>query len=246
MMIDLKDKVAIVTGSSSGIGKAIAVQLAEYGARVVINSAKSEASGREVAASIPNSKYFRADISSKDECQNLIDFALEEFGRLDILVNNAGITKLISHSDIEKADVDVWKEIFEVNVFGTWQMCSMAYKHLEKSDDGIIINISSIASLRPTGSSIPYAVSKAAINHMTKLLAKTLGPKVRVNAVAPGLIQTPWTQDWDIAHEIVAQQAPLKRSGMPEDVADAVIGVIISKYVTGEVVLADGGWSLNS
>ena len=117
---------------------------------------------------------------------------------------------------------------------------------MEQSSSGVIINISSIASIRPTGSSIPYATSKAAVNHMTRLLAKTLGPKVRVNAVAPGLIDTPWTQDWDIVRQIVSEQAPLKRSGKPEDVASIVAGLIAADYVTGEVVLADGGLSLNS
>ncbi len=245
-MLDLNNKVAIVTGSSSGIGKEIATKLAQRGARVVVNSSKSESTGQEASKSIPNSKYFKADISNESDCRALIDFTVNEFGRLDILINNAGITRLIAHNDIESADVSVWKEIFDVNVFGTWQMCSLAYQHLEKTGDGNIINVSSIASLRPTGSSIPYATSKAAVNHMTKLLAKTLGPNIRVNAVAPGLIETPWTQDWEIAHQIVAGQAPLKRSGTPEDVACVVMGLIDSKYVTGEVILADGGWSLNS
>lgn len=245
-MNDLNGKVGIVTGSSSGIGKAIAEKLSHMGASIVVNSSKSEKLGNEVSESISNSKYFKADISDRVDCEKLVQFTIETFGGLDILVNNAGITRLIAHNDIKKADVDVWKEIFDVNVFGTWQMCSSAIKYLEQSSNGVIINISSIASIRPTGSSIPYATSKAAVNHMTRLLAKTLGPKVRVNAVAPGLIDTPWTQDWDIVRQIVSEQAPLKRSGKPEDVASIVAGLIAADYVTGEVVLADGGLSLNS
>ena len=135
----------------------------------------------------------QADISHAADCTALIATVLERCGRLDVLVNNAGTTKLIAHRDLEEASVDVWREIFDVNVFGTWQLSVAAMDALKESH-GSIVNVSSIAGLRPTGSSIPYAASKAALNHMTVLLAKVVGPEVRVNAVAPGLIDTPWTR----------------------------------------------------
>jgi ketoreductase RED2 len=115
-----------------------------------------------------------------------------------------------------------------------------------RASHGAIVNVSSIAGLRPTGSSIPYAASKAALNHMTVLLAKVVGPEVRVNAVAPGLIATPWTEDWGALHELVAALAPLKRSGVPEDVASLIVALAASPYLTGQVVAVDGGLTLVS
>ena len=164
----------------------------------------------------PGSHYVRADISNADDCSRLVAEVLERFGRLDILVNNAGTTKLIPHADLDAASVDVWREIFEVNVFGTWQLSVAAMTALRESR-GSIVNVSSVAGLRPTGSSIPYAASKAALNHMTVLLAKVVGPEVRVNAVAPGLIDTPWTKDWEAvrsyvrAHRAIASQWHARR-----------------------------------
>ncbi len=112
-----------------------------------------------------------------------------------------------------------------------------------RKTNGVIVNVSSIAGLRATGSSIPYATSKAAVNHMTALLAKAVGPEVRVNAVAPGLIDTPWTADWDIERNFVTAVAPLRRSGTPEDVADVIFLLASTPYVTGQVVTVDGGLS---
>ncbi len=157
-----------------------------------------------------------------------------------MLVNNAGATKLIPHADLEAASLDVWREIFEVNVFGTWSLCVAAMAALRESH-GAIVNVSSLAGGRPLGSSIPYAASKAAVNHMTVLLAKVVGPEVRVNAVAPGLIDTPWTEEWDTVRGFVRAVAPLKRSGTPEDVAGVIVTLASATYVTGQVVVIDGG-----
>ena len=126
-----------------------------------------------------------------------MDAALERWGRLDTLVNNAGTTALIPHHDVEAASVDVWRRIFEVNVFGTWAMTVAALPALREAQGSVVnVGVGGRACGRP-GSSIPYAASKAALNHMTVLLAKVVGPEVRVNAVAPGLVDTPWTADWD-------------------------------------------------
>jgi ketoreductase RED2 len=168
--------------------------------------------------------------------------ALDRWGRLDVLVNNAGTTALIPHHDLTAATVDVWRRIFEVNVFGTWAMSVAAMPALREAN-GTIVHVASVAGVRPTGSSIPYAASKAALNHMTVLLAKVVGPEVRVNAVAPGLIDTPWTEDWDVVREVVRQVAPLKRSGVPEDVAEVIVALAGAAYVTGQVVVVDGGLS---
>jgi ketoreductase RED2 len=165
-------------------------------------------------------------------------------GRLDVLVNNAGTTQVIPHNDLEAASPDVWRRIFDVNVIGTWQVTVAAVPHLRASGRGQVINVSSLAGERATGSSIPYACSKAAVSHMTRLLANTLGPDIRVNAVAPGLVDTPWTADWDFVRQFVNAQAPLQRTASPEDVAEVIAGLARSAYVTGEVVLVDGGLHL--
>jgi ketoreductase RED2 len=187
----------------------------------------------------------QADIAKSEDCTRLVGEVLERYGRLDVLVNNAGVTKMIPHHDLEAATIDVWREIFEVNVFGTWSMSIAAIQALRASR-GSIVNVSSVAGFRPSGSSIPYAASKAAVNHMTALLAKVVGPEVRVNAVAPGLVDTPWTQDWNTIRERVVRAAPLKRTGLPDDIADVIVTLATTPYMTGQVVIVDGGLSLVS
>ncbi|MBT2383935.1 SDR family NAD(P)-dependent oxidoreductase [Streptomyces sp. ISL-11] len=237
-------RVALVTGSSSGIGAAIATRLAAEGIRVVVNSARSAEAGEKVARSLPDAVYVRADVSVEAEARRLVAAAVEHYGRLDLLVNNAGLTRVVPHADLEGASPAVWREIFALNVFGTWQTTVAAMPHLSASGSGAVVNISSVAGSRPAGSSIPYAVSKAAIEHMTVLLANTVGPRVRVNAVAPGLIETPWTRDSDFFAPIaekVRASTPLRRVGLPEDVAEAVLNLADATYTTGQVLLVDGG-----
>ena len=239
----LEGHVVVVTGSSSGIGAATARAFAAEGAGVLINSARSVEEGRAVAAALPDAHYVQGDITEPEVPERLVAAALERWGRLDTLVNNAGTTAVIPHHDVEAASVDVWRRIFEVNVFGTWAVTVAALPALREAH-GSVVNVASVAGVRPTGSSIPYAASKAALNHMTVLLAKVVGPEVRVNAVAPGLVDTPWTADWDVVREVVSQVAPLKRSGQPEDVAEVILSLARSGYVTGQVVVIDGGLSL--
>ena len=243
-MSELGDKVAIVTGSSSGIGEATARRLAGLGAKVVVNSASSVDAGTAVAESLPTeSLYVRADISDQADVQQLIDQTLDRFGRLDILVNNAGWTTVVPHSDLRALTDEIFHKTFEVNVFGTWWLTKTAMPHLRESPDANVVMITSVAGLRPVGSSIAYSMSKAALNHLTKLLAKSCSP-VRVNAVAPGLVATPWTADWEAQHEAVAAISPLHRSATPADCAEAVLGFLRNPYVTGQILAVDGGTSL--
>jgi ketoreductase RED2 len=212
------ERVVLVTGSTSGIGEATALRFAKDGDHVVFNSVRSVEAGERLAGATPNSIYVQGDVAKSEDCTRLVAAVLEHYGRLDVLINNAGTTKVIPHADLQAASLDVWREIFEVNVFGTWSLCVAAM--------------------------IPYAASKAAVNHMTALLAKVVGPEVRVNAVAPGLIDTPWTEDWETVRGYVRAVAPLKRSGTPEDVADVIVALASSAYVTGQVVVVDGGLGL--
>jgi ketoreductase RED2 len=240
----LDGQVALITGSSSGIGAATARLLASVGATVVINSARSVATGGALADELPRASYVQADVADQEQACRLVDTAVARHGRLDVLINNAGITEVIPHRDLNAATPEVWRRIFDVNVIGTWQVTVAAVPHLRASGRGQVVNVSSLAGERPMGSSIPYASSKAAVSHMTRLLANTLGPDIRVNAVAPGLVDTPWTASWDTARAFVHAQAPLQRSATPEDVAEVIHGLVRSSYVTGEVILIDGGLHL--
>jgi ketoreductase RED2 len=240
-MSEFDGMVAIVTGSSSGIGERTAQRLAELGAHVVVNSASSVEAGQKVADSLPNGAiYVQADISDKAQCQKLIDTTIAKFGKLDVLVNNAGWTTLVPHADLDALTDEIFEKTFNVNVTGTWQLTKMAMPHLLKSQDGNVVNITSVAGVRPMGSSIAYSMTKAALNQMTRLMAKSHGP-VRHNAVAPGLVETPWTQDWATQHAGVAAIAPLKRSAIPDDCAEAVLAFLRNKYVTGQIFVVDGG-----
>jgi ketoreductase RED2 len=237
-------QVVLVTGSSSGIGAATAHAFAALGATVAVNSATSVAAGEALAAELPDASYVQADIGDEDQARHLIDEVVRRHGALDVLVNNAGTTEVIPHHDLAAASPDVWRRIFDINVVGTWQVTVAAVDHLRSSGRGQVVNVSSLAGERPTGSSIPYACSKAALSHMTRLLANTLAPGIRVNAVAPGLVDTPWTAEWTELRELVSTLSPLQRTATPEDVAEVILGLALSSYVTGEVVLVDGGLAL--
>ncbi|MBT2446232.1 SDR family oxidoreductase [Streptomyces sp. ISL-43] len=243
-------RVALITGSSSGIGAGIARRLAAAGIRVVLNSARSESAGKALAAELPDAVYVQGDVADADDARRMVRTAIDTYGRLDILVNNAGVTRFIPLGDLDAADADAWREIFEVNVVGTWQMITAATPHLRASAangsaTASIVNISSVSATRALGSSIPYAVSKAAVNHMTRLLASQLGPDVRVNAIAPGLIDTPWYQGedqvWESSREWITENTPLRRVGTPDDVAEAALYLVNAAYTTGDVLTVDGG-----
>ena len=243
-MSEFSGRVAIVTGSSSGIGEETARRLSALGATVVVNSSSSVEAGEAVSASLPgDSAYIRADISIRDEAHHLIDETIERYGKLDFLINNAGWTTSVPHHDLDALTDEIFRKTFEVNVFGTWYLTKRAIPHLRESDDANIVNITSIAGLRPVGSSMAYSMTKAALNQMTLLLAKSYGP-IRVNAVAPGLVATPWTADWVAMHEAVAQLAPIPRSATPDDCAEAVLALLRNKYTTGEIFVVDGGSTL--
>jgi ketoreductase RED2 len=240
-MGELDGRVAIVTGSSSGIGQRTAERLSALGAAVVVNSASSVEAGQQVAASLPGeSLYVQADIADQAQGQHLLDATIERFGRLDILVNNAGWTTVVPHHDLDALTDEIFRKTFEVNVFGTWWLTKAAMPLLRGSDDPNVVMVTSIAGVRPVGSSIAYSMTKAALNQLTKLLAKSCGP-VRVNAVAPGLVETPWTADWGAQHQAVAAMAPLHRSATPDDCAEAVLALVRNRYTTGLVYVVDGG-----
>lgn len=242
--MDLNGQAVIVTGSSSGIGEAVARRLAALGAGIVVNSASSVEAGEEVAADLPDAVYVQGDVGEPDTAAALVGAAEERWGRLDGLVNNAGVTCDVPLADVDGVRPEHWDRILRTNVVGTFLVSQAALPLLRDAPDGWITSITSIAGVRQTGSSLPYAVSKAAVDHMTTLLAKHAGGGVRVNAVAPGLVATPWTDDWDDLKAGVSAIAPLHRVATADDVAEAVLAFVATRYATGQTLLVDGGLGL--
>lgn len=240
-MPEFSDRVVLVTGSSSGIGEAIARRLGALGATVVVNSSSSVEAGERIAGEIGGDAcYLQADISDRDQARALIDGVIERFGRLDVLVNNAGWTTRVDHGDLDGLTDEIFEKTFDVNVLGTWFLTKAAIPHLREVEDGNVVTITSIAGLRPVGSSMAYSMSKAALNQMTHLLAKSYGP-VRFNAVAPGLVATPWTSDWGDQHAAFAARNPVPRSATPDDCAEAALALMRNRYASGEIFVVDGG-----
>lgn len=241
-------RVALITGSTSGIGKAIARRLSKDGYAVILHSRSSVEVGIAMARELGLAAYVQADLAVDADRIRLVQEAIAQWGRLDVVVNNAGISRVVPHADMAAATPDIWRELHEVNVIAPFRIVAEAEAALRASAaEGVpacVINVSSHAGVRPKGASIPYAATKAALNHVTRLLAVSLAPEIRVNAVAPGLVDTPLTADWTQAQELWRKRAPMRRAASPEDIAQAVSMLIESNYLTGEILLSDGGLNL--
>lgn len=240
--------VALVTGSTSGIGAGIARRLVQDGYRVVLHSRNSAEAGAALAHELGNTLYVQADLALDADRIKLVQSTVAAWGRLDLLVNNAGISRVIPHADLTAATPEIWHELHEVNVVAPFRLVALAESALRAAGRngraGCVVNISSHAGIRPKGASIPYAASKAALNHMTKLLALSLAPDIRVNAIAPGLVDTPLTAEWTEAQRLWRERAPMRRAAQPADIAAAVAMIAASDYMTGEILLLDGGLNL--
>jgi len=238
----MSDRVALVTGSTSGIGVATARRLTKDGYKVALHSGRSVEIGQKMARELGGS-YHQADLADEAATRALVASVLDAHGRLDVLVNNAGLSIRIPHADLKAATPALWRQMLDVNLISPFILVAEAEAALRQAQ-GCIVNIGTHAGVRPKGSSIPYAASKAALHHVTKLLALALAPDVRVNAVAPGLVETPMTANWPDMLETWNTKSPMKRPAKPEDIADLVAALIANDYVTGEIVIADGGLNL--
>ena len=241
--------VALVTGSTSGIGAAIVRRLSNEGYAVVLHSRNSAEAGHALAAELGDlATYIQADLADDADRIRLVRQAVARWGRLDALVNNAGISRVIPHGDLMAASPATWQELYEVNVVAPFRLVAEAEQALraaaKRGRPACVVNVSSHAGVRPKGASIPYAASKAALNHVTRLLAVSLAPDIRVNAVAPGLVDTPMTADWTAAQQLWRDRSPMRRAASPEDIAQAVAMLMASDYLTGEILLSDGGLNL--
>ena len=240
-------RVAIVTGSASGIGAAVALELAGRGWRVVVNYSKSAKQAQETAARCAEAIAVRADVADDAQCRTLLQAALDKWGRLDALVNNAGTTKFVPHGELDGLSAQDFQRIYATNVIGPFQMCRAAAPAL-KAARGAIVNVSSLASRVATGSSIAYAASKAALNTVSMTLARVLAPEVRVNVIAPGFVDTPWMvagygeERYARLRETYSSIAPLRSITQPQEVAQAAVWLIeAAASVTGQVLYVDAG-----
>jgi 3-oxoacyl-[acyl-carrier protein] reductase len=241
----MSHKVALVTGSATGAGRAIAVRFARRGFAVAVNYSRSEADANETVAQaralgVPVI-VCQANVGDDTQVRAMVERCRVELGGLDVLVNNAGMTHFIPHTDLDAVTDAVWDEIFQVNLKGAFY-ASRAAMPLLKARKGCIVNVSSVAGLQGHGSSIPYSASKAAMNSLTKSLARAFAPDVRVNAVAPGPILTRWLKGHEEHVEKAIAQTPLRRAATPDDVADVVEFLALGTgLMTGQVAVVDGG-----
>ena len=243
---------ALVTGASTGIGRATAVALAAAGFDVVINYGRSEEEARKTAemagAKGARTLLFQCDVSDDGRVREMLAATSAEFGRLDALVNNAGTTTNIAPKNFEAMTAEEWDRVFAVNVRGVFQVTRAAVPMLKKAG-GSVVNTASIVGLRPGPQPLPYAASKAAVVSLTKLLALNLGPEIRVNAVAPGWMEGDWMARMlkDKYDDLMARRAkntPLRRCVTANDVAEVIVNLITSnRLVNGEVVVVDGGYA---
>jgi 3-oxoacyl-[acyl-carrier protein] reductase len=251
--MSLAGRVALVTGSSRGIGRAIAERLADEGASVVLNAATSIRQAQKIAKGLSTSKSqrhlaIRADIREPAAVRPMMRRIRDKYGRIDILVNNAGTTRFIEHERLDRLTLNIFDDIYAVHVRGAFLCTQHALPLLQNGTDPLVINIASIASVTAIGSNIAYCAMKAAMVNMTKSLARALAPTIRVNAISPGLTQTPLIagQAWKAYRKQQLRSTPLHRLGQGVDVANAVISLATSlSYTTGHNLVVDGGRLLN-
>jgi 3-oxoacyl-[acyl-carrier protein] reductase len=244
-------KVALITGGSSGMGEATARLLSKRGWHVAIMFSKNRPEADRVAGDL-NGLALQGDVAQDADCRRVAKAVLDHWGRIDALVNSAGTTKFVAHSDLEGLSADDILGIFRVNVVGPYQMIRACVQALKEAR-GCVVNISSVASILGTGSSIAYAASKAALDTMTFSLARALGPEIRLNVVAPGYVRTPWqvaahgAEGAADLEKRFAERAPLKAAAEAHDVADAIAWLIEgARRVTGEIIYVDAGMHIAS
>lgn len=245
-------KTAIVTGSATGVGAAAALQLAQRGCNVVVNYTKSQAEAEATAAACRAAGaeviVFQGDVGQDSTCRAMAQAALDAWGRIDYLVSNAAKTKFAPYDDLEALTAEDFLSIYQVNVVGAYQMVRACAPAMKKQGSGAVVMVSSIGGVTGMASSMAYAASKAALNLMTKSLAVSQGPEIRVNAICPGMIQTRWLkaglddERYEATVKVGMQLSPLKKVSTPEEVAETIVWMLEgAAIVTGQVLLNDAG-----
>jgi len=249
--------VAFITGGGSGIGAASAVLLAQHGWSIAINYASRVDSAKEVAQACERhgaqTLLCKGNVGDDADCRRMAQETFGTWGRIDALVNSAGTTRFADHADLDALSGEDFLEVYRINVVGPWQMVRAVAPHMRAGGKGAIVNISSVAAMRGTGSSVAYAASKAALNAMTLSLARNLGPEIRVNVVCPAMVTGRWhlehlgQEKYEAQFSNFANQTPLRKRVNPEDIASAVAWLIEGgDVVTGQVLVVDAGFSLGA
>lgn len=239
------ERVAIVTGGARGIGKAIVETLAKKGIRVIANYNKSEEKAKILKQELEKENIkidiFQADVSKKVECKKLIQYVINQYGKIDILVNNAGISKIQLIDEVTEED---WNEMIYTNLYSAFCMCQEAIPYMINRKSGTIINISSVWGIVGASQEVVYSITKAGMDGLTKALAKEVGPSnIRVNSIAPGYIETDMNKEFsEEVLEQIKEETPLERIGKPEDIAKCVEWLIEDNFTTGQIISINGGW----
>jgi 3-oxoacyl-[acyl-carrier protein] reductase len=246
--MNLENKVALVTGGGTGIGRATSLMLAKRGATVIVNYSRSLAEAEETVQLIQDDGgqafSIRADVSRDNEVRALVQTAVQLFGTIDLLVNNASMTKHIPMADLEMATEEVWDQLLDVNVKGMFFCARAAAPYLKKTGQGAIVNVGSIAGQTGLGSSLPYAVSKAAVHGLTKSLARALAPDIRVNCVVPGAVLTRWWAGKEKQMKRLAPNLLLQRISSADDIAQLICAALEQEAMTGQIITVDSGQTL--
>jgi 3-oxoacyl-[acyl-carrier protein] reductase len=249
---DLNGKTALVTGGASGIGLATVESFARCGATVALNHLADDPRGAQQVERLKGlgHKVVAApgNVSKPGEAEAMVTRAIDALGRLDFLVNNAGTPATpapIPFSELDRLSEDFWQAILNTNLIGPFR-CTHAAVGALRQAKGAICSTASIAGVQGSGSSIPYATSKAGVINLTRSLARTLAPEIRVNAVAPGFVDSPWNKDWPADRKVQSvERTPLKRACTPQDIADAIFFLCAgTSMVTGQTLIVDGGLTL--
>ena len=240
-----KQKIAIVTGASKGIGREVAKELAESGITVIANYNKSEEEAKKLQQELEEQNFkleiFKADVSKREDVKKLVEYTIEKHGKIDILINNAGISEYKLFTD--ETDED-WDKLINTNLYSAFAMSQEVIPNMVHNKKGCIINISSIWGIVGGSLEVLYSISKAGLDGMTKALAKELGPSnIRVNSIAPGMINTKMNSKFTEKEiEEIKEEIPLERLGNPQDIAKCVKWLIDDNYTTGQVISINGGW----
>ncbi|MBO9597948.1 MAG: SDR family NAD(P)-dependent oxidoreductase [Cohnella sp.] len=246
--MDLHNKVALVTGGGTGIGRATSMALAKRGAIVIVNYSRSRSEAEDTARRIGReggtAVALQADVSRKAEVRAMVETIVRQFGNVDLLVNNASITKHIPLGDLDAATDEVWDELFDVNVKGMFICARAVAPYMKRSRQGAIVNVGSVAGQTGLGSSIPYAVSKAAVHGLTKSLARALAPDIRVNCIVPGAVATRWWAGREDAMNRLAPNLLLQTISTPEDIASMIRAALEQEAMTGQIITVDSGQTL--
>lgn len=250
-------KVAIITGAGTGVGAACATQLVEAGCNVVVNFSKSAQDATTVMDACNKIRQGSAitaqgNVAEDADCKRIARNTLDKWGRIDILINNAGITKFVDAADLDGLVTEDWHSLYAVNVVGAYQMVRACAAAMRAEGEGSVVNISSLSGVMGFGSSTAYVATKGAMNAMTLALARALSPEIRVNAVAPGMIETRWhtsrfpdAESYAKFKKAYTDIVPLDKAATADDVADVAVWLATrAALVTGEIVMVDGGLHL--